>query len=38
MMEGGHLAGALVNITLNVIGCLVAVWAGARLGASIATA
>lgn len=38
MMEGGHLAGALVNIALNVIVCLVAVWAGTRLGASIATA
>ena len=38
MMEGGHLAGALVNIALKVIGCLVAVWAGTRLGASIATA
>lgn len=38
MMEGGHLAGALVNISLNVIVCLVAVWAGTRLGTSIATA
>ena len=38
MMEGGQLAGALVNIALNVTVCLVAVWAGTRLGASIATA
>ena len=38
MMEGGHLAGALVNIALNVIVCLVAVWVGMRLGTSIATA
>lgn len=32
MIEGGNLWGAAANVALNVGTCLVAVWAGARLG------
>lgn len=36
MIEAGNLAGAAANIALNVAVCLVAVWAGTRLGAALA--
>ena len=32
MIESGNLWGAAANVALNVGTCLVAVWAGARLG------
>ena len=38
MIEAGHLAPAAANVALNVVTCLVAVWAGARLGAALASA
>ena len=36
MIEGGNLPGAAANVLLNVATCLVAVWAGARLGGALA--
>lgn len=38
MIEAGHLAPAAANIALNVVTCLVAVWAGTRLGTVLASA
>lgn len=38
MIEAGRLAPAAANVALNVVTCLVAVWAGARLGAALASA
>lgn len=38
MIEGGNVPGAVANIALNVGTCLVAVWAGARLGGALAAA
>lgn len=36
MMEAGNLTGAAANVALNVATCLLAVWAGTRLGAALA--
>ena len=36
LIEGGNLLGAGVNIVANVAVCLLAVWLGTRLGASVA--
>ena len=38
MIEGGNVPGAAANIALNVGTCLVAVWAGTRLGGALAAA
>lgn len=38
MIEGGNAPGAVANIALNVGTCLVAVWAGTRLGGALAAA
>ena len=35
MIEGGSLGGAALNVALNVGTCLLAVWAGARMGAQL---
>lgn len=36
LLESGNVAGAAANIAANVAVCLLAVWAGTRLGAAIA--
>lgn len=36
LMQSGNAAGAAANIAANVALCLLAVWAGTRLGAAIA--
>lgn len=36
LLESGNVAGAAVNIAANVAACLLAVWAGTRLGAAFA--
>ena len=36
--QSGDVAGAAANVALNVGACLVAVWAGTRLGAALAGA
>lgn len=36
LMQSGNVAGAAANIAVNVVVCLLAVWAGTRLGAAIA--
>lgn len=36
LMQSGNAAGAAANIAVNVAVCLLAVWAGTRLGAAIA--
>lgn len=36
MAEAGNLGGAALNVAANVAACLVAVWAGTRLGATLA--
>lgn len=36
LMQSGNVAGAAANIAANVAVCLLAVWAGARLGAAFA--
>lgn len=36
LMQSGNAAGAAANIAVNVVVCLLAVWAGTRLGATIA--
>ena len=38
MIESGNGMGAALNVALNVGTCLVAVWAGARLGGMMASA
>lgn len=38
MIESGNGVGAALNVVLNVGTCLVAVWAGARLGGMMASA
>ena len=38
MIESGNGVGAALNVALNVGTCLVAVWAGARLGGMMASA
>ncbi|WP_321973204.1 fluoride efflux transporter CrcB [Paratractidigestivibacter sp.] len=37
LIESGNVAGAAANIVANVAVCLLAVWAGTRLGAVIAS-
>lgn len=36
LMQSGNVAGAAANIAVNVVVCLLAVWAGTRLGAATA--
>lgn len=36
LIQSGNVAGAAANIAVNVVVCLLAVWAGTRLGAAIA--
>lgn len=36
VMESGNLMGAAANVVINVATCLFAVWAGTRLGGSLA--
>lgn len=35
LIEGGNVGGAALNIAANMASCLVAVWAGNRLGAAL---
>ena len=35
MLEAGNVAGAVANVAANVVVCLLAVWAGTRLGTSL---
>ena len=35
-MQSGNAAGAAANVAANVAVCLLAVWAGTRLGAAMA--
>lgn len=37
LVEAGDLLGAALNVAANVVACLVAVWAGTRLGATLAS-
>lgn len=37
LAEAGDLLGAALNVAANVVACLVAVWAGTRLGAALAS-
>lgn len=36
LLEAGQVAPAVANIMVNVVTCLVAVWAGTRVGAALA--
>lgn len=36
LMQSGNVAGAAANVAANVVVCLLAVWAGTRLGAAFA--
>ena len=36
LMQSGNAAGAAANVAANVVVCLLAVWAGTRLGAAMA--
>ena len=36
LIEGGNIVGAAANVVVNVVVCLLAVWAGTRLGALLA--
>lgn len=37
LAESGNLGGAALNVAANVVACLLAVWAGTRLGTAIAS-